>query len=371
MANRFFSNYETYKITDKYGERVIFGTKSFHHGIDLVAKASDGGSRTDYITAHTGGKVVLVGYNDSIGNYIYIETAPNVQMAYFHFRDKLNFKVGDKIEKGQVLGYMGATGQVTGAHLHWAIQVNGNWIDPEPYLDKDYVVQATPTYVGYLDTATSSTITGWAWNSIDDTPLNVDVKIFKDNALVKTITTTANIYREDLLNAKKGNGKHGFIVSFDFSTLGAGTYKVNAYTNGKMLNNTKTVIVEKKITTPISPITNTNTTTYTVVKGDSYWAIAEKLGDSSRFQEIQKLNDGKALFAGDVIIVPSDMKTTSGATTPTKPPYKNYTVKSGDSFWSIAASQMGSGTKMNELASYNGLTINSVIRPGQTLKIPM
>lgn len=51
--------------------------------------------------------------------------------------------------------------------------------------------------------------------------------------------------------------------------------------------------------------------------------------------------------------------------------YKNYTVKAGDSFWSIADTQMGSGAKMYELASYNGLSINSVIHPEQILKIPM
>ena len=49
---------------------------------------------------------------------------------------------------------------------------------------------------------------------------------------------------------------------------------------------------------------------------------------------------------------------------------KNYTVKAGDSFWSIADTQMGSGTKMYDLASYNGLSIDSVIYPGQVLKIP-
>lgn len=52
-------------------------------------------------------------------------------------------------------------------------------------------------------------------------------------------------------------------------------------------------------------------------------------------------------------------------------PYKNYTVKAGDSFWGIADSQMSNGAKMYELASYNGLSIDSVIHPGQVLKIPM
>ena len=70
-----------------------------------------------------------------------------------------------------------------------------------------------------------------------------------------------------------------------------------------------------------------------------------------------------------------DVSLSASATTTTSKPqpqhYKNYTVKAGDSFWSIASSQMGSGAKMYELASYNGLSINSVIHPEQILKIPM
>ena len=46
-----------------------------------------------------------------------------------------------------------------------------------------------------------------------------------------------------------------------------------------------------------------------------------------------------------------------------------YTVKAGDSWWSIAASQMGDGMKMYELAQLNGKTIESVIHPGDTLKL--
>lgn len=67
----------------------------------------------------------------------------------------------------------------------------------------------------------------------------------------------------------------------------------------------------------------------------------------------------------------SELEIVTSPSKATETNYKNYTIKLGDSFWSIATSQMGSGTKMYELASYNGLSINSVIHPGQTLKIPM
>ncbi len=55
---------------------------------------------------------------------------------------------------------------------------------------------------------------------------------------------------------------------------------------------------------------------------------------------------------------------------PAEPDYTLYTVRSGDSFWKIASRQMGSGLKCSRLASYNGLKLTSVIKPGQVLKIP-
>lgn len=54
--------------------------------------------------------------------------------------------------------------------------------------------------------------------------------------------------------------------------------------------------------------------TYTVIKGDSYWLIAEKvLGKASRYKEIQALNDNKKLYPGDVIKIPTDNPTTAEA----------------------------------------------------------
>ena len=47
-----------------------------------------------------------------------------------------------------------------------------------------------------------------------------------------------------------------------------------------------------------------------------------------------------------------------------------YVVKAGDSFWAIAARELGDGCRCVELAEYNGLTVNAVIHPGQVLKLP-
>jgi hypothetical protein len=112
----------------------------------LVAKTTSGASATDYITAHTGGKVQAVGYDAGAGNYVNIQVDSSTIMVYYHLKEKSALKVGAAVKKGQTIGYMGSTGNSTGAHLHWGIKKDGKWIDPEPYLDKDYPVK-TQSYV--------------------------------------------------------------------------------------------------------------------------------------------------------------------------------------------------------------------------------
>lgn len=148
MSNRFFPNYDSYKITSRFGMRTLRGVEKMHNGIDLVAKTKNGGSAVDAITAHTGGEVISAGYGESAGNYIKIRTAPDVVMVYYHLRDKTGFRVGDTVKKGQIIGYMGATGNVTGAHLHFGIKVGDTWVDPEPYLDSDYPAQVKTVTLG-------------------------------------------------------------------------------------------------------------------------------------------------------------------------------------------------------------------------------
>ena len=137
MATRFFPNYDANRVTSPFGMRRLKGVTKMHNGIDLVAKTPSGGSATDTVTAHTGGTVSAVGCDASRGNYLSIRCG-DARMVYYHLKDKPPFKKGDAVATGQVIGYMGATGNCTGAHLHFGIQVDGKWIDPAPFLDKSY-----------------------------------------------------------------------------------------------------------------------------------------------------------------------------------------------------------------------------------------
>ncbi len=110
-------------------------------------------------------------------------------------------------------------------------------------------------------------------------------------------------------------------------------------------------------TIPVVPSGNT----YTVKAGDSLWSIANKYGIT--VNELKALNalTSNNLQVGQILTVP-------GAGTPSQPtPGGNtYTVKNGDSLWSIAQKY---NTTVNTLKSLNGLTSND-LQIGQTLKLP-
>lgn len=113
------------KITSGFGYRKNpFGRgREFHNGIDIANS-----SRTK-IKAAGSGIVTFSGYNSGYGKYIIISHGYGYQSVYGHNR-KLLVKVGDKVEKGQVISEMGSSGRSTGTHLHFEVRLNGNPMDP-------------------------------------------------------------------------------------------------------------------------------------------------------------------------------------------------------------------------------------------------
>ena len=79
------------------------------------------------------GTVVGVGYNSSAGNFVRIDHGNGYETVYFH-QSKQLVAVGDYVQQGQTIGLVGSTGVSSGPHLHFGIKVNGNYVDPDPYI---------------------------------------------------------------------------------------------------------------------------------------------------------------------------------------------------------------------------------------------
>lgn len=124
-------------ITCDFGPRKhpVTGAYSSHNGVDVVGA----GYTLALITAHTGGVVEYAGYNSTLGYHVNVRLSNGDMMQYCHMTKALQVATGDTVQQGQVLGTMGSTGLSTGAHLHFGIKRGGEWIDPEPYLYKDYL----------------------------------------------------------------------------------------------------------------------------------------------------------------------------------------------------------------------------------------
>lgn len=126
-------------LNSGFGERTVNGKKGFHNGVDLVG-GTDASAATDYITAFEAGIVTravndVEGKTPSEGNCVVINHGNGFTTSYFHLKKgSVRVKVGECVARGEVIAYMGNTGNSTGAHLHFGMKLDGAWVDPLPYL---------------------------------------------------------------------------------------------------------------------------------------------------------------------------------------------------------------------------------------------
>jgi murein DD-endopeptidase MepM/ murein hydrolase activator NlpD len=111
-------------ISSPYGER----EGGFHYGLDIAA---DEGTP---IYAAQAGLVTEVDWkNDSYGYTVMIDHGNGCETLYAH-ACTLIAKVNELVEAGQLIAYVGNTGNSTGPHLHFEIRLNGTCVDPQLYL---------------------------------------------------------------------------------------------------------------------------------------------------------------------------------------------------------------------------------------------
>lgn len=115
------------KITSYFGYRTIFGSRSYHSGIDIA------GSKGTAIKAADGGKVTFAGYKGNYG-YLVIITHDNGSQTYYGHNSSLLVSAGQRVYQGQVIARMGNTGRSTGNHCHFEVRIGGSAVNPLNYL---------------------------------------------------------------------------------------------------------------------------------------------------------------------------------------------------------------------------------------------
>ncbi len=101
--------------------------RRMHSGVDFAA------SRGTPINAAADGVVTFAGWQSGYGKLIKIRHAFGIETRYAHL-SKIRLNVGQKVSRGDRIGDMGATGRVTGTHLHYEVRINGNPVNPMTYI---------------------------------------------------------------------------------------------------------------------------------------------------------------------------------------------------------------------------------------------
>ena len=103
------------------------GLLGYHTGLDIS------NSLDTPIQATADGEVVEAGWMDRYGWGIRIRHTEDLETLYAHL-DRLEVKVGRKVSRGDILGFMGRSGNATGVHLHYEVRLKGKPVNPQPYL---------------------------------------------------------------------------------------------------------------------------------------------------------------------------------------------------------------------------------------------
>ena len=114
-------------LSSGYGYRYIFGSTSFHRGIDISAPQGTA------IHAGQAGTVIFSGDQGSYGNLVIVDHGNGFQSYYAH-NTKLLVNKGDVVQKNQVIAACGMTGRATGNHCHFEVHYKGQVVDPMNYL---------------------------------------------------------------------------------------------------------------------------------------------------------------------------------------------------------------------------------------------
>ncbi len=116
-------------LSNSFGSRIhpFTGKRSFHYGQDI---ATQSGNR---VVAPANGVVLIAEYRDFYGRMIIIDHNFGYTTRYGHL-SAFNVKEGQRVKRGQVIGYVGSTGRSTGPHLHYEVRFMGKAMNPMNFI---------------------------------------------------------------------------------------------------------------------------------------------------------------------------------------------------------------------------------------------
>lgn len=120
-------------MTDGYGRRTVDeegGASEFHKGIDITKPGCAG---EKIVAAASGTVITASNTGNGYGIHVVIDHGGKLATLYAHMSD-CTVSVGDYVEQGQTIGYIGSTGQAYGNHLHFEVRVNGEHTNPLNYV---------------------------------------------------------------------------------------------------------------------------------------------------------------------------------------------------------------------------------------------
>ena len=121
------------RLTSPFGKYREYntGVRRHHYGTDIANVVGTP------VYASNRGIVTLADRLHIYGNAVILNHGQGVSTSYNHLSE-IHVKTGERVEKGQRIGLMGATGQATGSHLHWGMVVAGVAVAPEEWTERDF-----------------------------------------------------------------------------------------------------------------------------------------------------------------------------------------------------------------------------------------
>lgn len=116
----------SYYVSSNQGSRDIYGYYDYHYGMDFACAAGTS------ILAYNAGQVIISEWHNSYGNYVVVDHGGGITTTYAHMMERA-VSVGQWVEAGQTLGYVGMTGSASGYHLHFEVRVAGAVQNPREW----------------------------------------------------------------------------------------------------------------------------------------------------------------------------------------------------------------------------------------------